>query len=117
LTITHLQLYFLVGHGVRWFGDLTCDFAEVFGERFFWGSRRYMVRSGLRTPRVETYRDDGTAAWGIVIGVSPYYPVLPVSPVSPYLISESRPIRQAQGKLWGTRLWGGVGGRPPAAGH
>ena len=62
LTITHLQLYSLVGHGVRWFGDLTCDFAEVFGERFFWGSKRHVVRSELRTPRVETYRDDGLRA-------------------------------------------------------
>src|ERR1017187_2255919 len=32
-TITHLHLYFLVGHGVRWFGGLTCDFAEVFRKR------------------------------------------------------------------------------------
>jgi hypothetical protein len=35
-----MPLYSLVGHGVRGFGGLTCDFAEVLGGKILFGAVR-----------------------------------------------------------------------------
>ena len=47
------QVYFLVGHGVRSFGLLTCDFAECFREIFF-GQRLKSVFAGVKTSGSES---------------------------------------------------------------
>ena len=93
LTITPYQLYLFVGHGVRWFGDLTCDFAEVFGER------------SLQEPITES----------VYASTLPLLADIESSVSVKTHVSEARPIRQAQGKLWGTRFGGGVRRGPPAS--